>query len=449
MLGVLSLLPVVTGAPQGPRFSWDTLPVFFHSSNSSGPYTDEAIQMIASKFAMVTIEKFQGPCGYGPNASPACHQEDIILAELKKVKLANPNVSTIFYYNSVLDFPQYQLHARMLEDPNLTLHNAEGQIVNMSGGGHTCDVFDFGNPTTRQLFIETCANLTRTGYVDGCFVDRSVDGTPTDSGNDTVPSGRRYNLTNATTEAYFRGHIQVLKDLQAAVGDGPVVANHAYGPPHDLMVPGDVSFAMDEFFSAGEESIQTLMLAAQNGRGIQAHGKGSQDDLATFLIGAGYRAYYGMGGWSGNGDVTSHWMPAFDEPLGAPHGPASKSADGVYSRKFGVNVTVTFDTKTNKGTITNWGNFPSPPPTAPPSPPPPVHPTAQCPTVASNCAYQDDDVGTSPGPAWTDCCAQCAAKRGCVRWTWREENAPEFCHLHGSNSKHAVVAGAICGTVSS
>lgn len=31
--------------PKGPKFSWETLPVFFHSSNSSGPFNDEAVQV--------------------------------------------------------------------------------------------------------------------------------------------------------------------------------------------------------------------------------------------------------------------------------------------------------------------------------------------------------------------------------------------------------------------
>ena len=47
----------------------------------------------------------------------------------------------------------------------------------MTGGGHRCDVFDFSNPTTRELFIQECYNATQTGYVDGCFLDRAVDGT--------------------------------------------------------------------------------------------------------------------------------------------------------------------------------------------------------------------------------------------------------------------------------
>ena len=239
------------------------------------------------------------------------------MAELKKVKMVNPNVSTVFYYNSVLDFPQCtsalynnvvsccgccvcrfgvcfvcdvveyahisrgrphrvtnvcvvcamdtwlmpnvnqpihphptpftlhdvhvdQLHARMLEDPSLTLHDKNGKQVTMSGGGHQCDVFDFGNSKTRQLFIETCYNATLTGYVDGCFVDRAVDGTPTDSGNDTIPSASKYNLSNQTAQAYFDGHVKVLTDLQTAIGEGPVIANHAYGPPHDALKAGYV-----------------------------------------------------------------------------------------------------------------------------------------------------------------------------------------------------------------
>ena len=124
--------------------------------------------------SQVTIEKFQWPA----NAS----QEATIVNVLKGVKAINPNVSTIFYYNSVLDFPQYDLAKTMAAKPQLMLHNAEGGIVKMSGGGHTnMDVFDFGNAEMRALFIEECVNATQTGYVDGCFLDRAVDVTPTDN----------------------------------------------------------------------------------------------------------------------------------------------------------------------------------------------------------------------------------------------------------------------------
>ena len=49
-----------------PRFSWDTLPVSFHCSNSSAPigmYSPESLQILA-KFAIVTIDKYQGMDGF-------------------------------------------------------------------------------------------------------------------------------------------------------------------------------------------------------------------------------------------------------------------------------------------------------------------------------------------------------------------------------------------------
>lgn len=66
-----------------------------------------------------------------------------------------------------------------------------------------CDVFDFGNPRTRELFIEECVNATQTGYVDGSFIDRAMDGTPTSS-----------EMNATTAAAYFEGHLEVLKNLQ-------------------------------------------------------------------------------------------------------------------------------------------------------------------------------------------------------------------------------------------
>jgi len=100
VIALFVLLSVAAAArPKGPRFSWKTLPIFFHSSNSSGPVNEASLQLMA-RFPMVTVEKFQGPCGNSGHASPACNQEQQIVDALKGVKEINPNVSTIFYYNS-------------------------------------------------------------------------------------------------------------------------------------------------------------------------------------------------------------------------------------------------------------------------------------------------------------------------------------------------------------
>ena len=76
-----------------PQFSWDTLPVFFHSSNTSGPYSADAIHVIA-KYSMVTIEKWQGL--YVQNVD----DEDEMVLAMKAIKQANPKVATYFYMNS-------------------------------------------------------------------------------------------------------------------------------------------------------------------------------------------------------------------------------------------------------------------------------------------------------------------------------------------------------------
>lgn len=75
-----------------------------------------------------------------------------------------------------------------------------------------------------------------------------------------------------------------------------------------------------------------------------------QTKLAAFLVGAGEHAYYMCGGW-GSGSVD--WFPIYDLPLGQPLNNATLGKDGVYIRRFAKGTNVSFDTKTNTGTI-HW-----------------------------------------------------------------------------------------------
>ena len=81
------------------------------------------------------------------------------------------------------------------------------------------------------------------------------------------------------------------------------------------------------------------------------------DYIAAFLIGAGEYAYFGCGDWLSEGDDTRPltWHPEYDKPLGAPKGPAQYK-DGVWTRAFALGTRVSFDIKTNKGTI-DWAQF--------------------------------------------------------------------------------------------
>lgn len=111
---------------------------------------------------------------------------------------------------------------------------------------------------------------------------------------------------------------------------------------------------MIEGFGPNNASINQLLMSAANGRGCQAHAEhGSEDSLAAFLIGAGYRAYFGLGGWTGT-TVDDHLLPQFSQPLGRPFGDATYDpASSTWARQF-IHVNVTFNAITNKGKVDGW-----------------------------------------------------------------------------------------------
>ena len=49
----LGTLAVATAVPSWPRFSWDTVPVFYHSCNFTGNYTAEGIAIMAKVRALL------------------------------------------------------------------------------------------------------------------------------------------------------------------------------------------------------------------------------------------------------------------------------------------------------------------------------------------------------------------------------------------------------------
>jgi hypothetical protein len=342
------IVSAAVSPPAPPRFSWDTVPVFYHSCNYSGPYSDAALQVVA-KFPMVTIEKGQQVFDGAPFA------EDAIVGTLKRVKALNPNISTIFYYNSVLDWPFYRLHEKFIRHPDWAVPSGknDGKPCLMNGDStfpnHTnMLVFDFSKEEVRNFWASECINMTKTGYVDGCFSDRAV-GEPACHFN-----------SQEHKQAYQKGHVLVHQELQKAIGNGPLVANHAYSMPN-------VSAVHIESFKADEQSIKQLNDSAALGKLVQAHagyGEDGSDDhcndveqsLAAFLIGARDNCFYGCSRhWDVDSDpISGVWHAEYDKPLGEPLGFASKKGD-VWTRSFKSGTVVTFDTATNNGHIA-WAN---------------------------------------------------------------------------------------------
>eukprot|EP01047_Picozoa_sp_COSAG01_P040486 COSAG01_NODE_3412_length_6112_cov_2.531354_8_plen_448_part_00 len=434
---LLPAAPPSPSQPLPPAFSWETLPIFIHVGNNSGPFNDEAIGVMA-KFAMVTLDKWMGPCGQRPDATPACDEEGVMLAEARRIKRANPNVSVLLYWNSVLDFPQYTLHAGMLARPELMLRNRRtGNIVRLDGGGHTgMDVFDFANPAARTFFMSDCLNATRSGVVDGCYMDRATDVSPV------------VNLSAAQAREYEAGHITMLSDLQALLGEGPVVGNGAYGPPHDQAA---IAYAMIEEFSPlhdkGKGNLTDLFTSVKNGRGVQVHTMTAPTEnvIAAFLIGAGPHCYFGFGSWSTiYDDLSDRWSPLFDLPLGPPLSDAVlNEASATYHRQFAHGVNVSFNMKTGHGEVDGWA-FPPPPP---PPPLPPTPPAPPCCAAKAGCLYSGGNLASSRTPleSATACCGSCSATDACAFWSFSV--ASKMCRLHSVNAtEHRDAPGTISVT---
>ena len=330
---VIAVLVTTSGATL-PQFSWDTLPVFFHSSNSSGPYSADAIRVI-SKYSMVTIEKWQG------YDMKNVDDEDQMVLAMKAIKQANPKVATYFYMNSFKDRPEMTRMARELQQhQDWILHNDDGKPVKNSQG---FIVFDQSNPDVRQWWLKTCLDAVSAADGDGCYCDSSQH---TDS---AFP-----NVSATKMQEWSKGLLTLTQDVQEKLGNDKLLIGKVPDQPY-------VKAVQIEFFESNNDSINNLMEGVKNGKVMQAHVGLSKNNnckgditntLAAFLIGAGKYSYYGCGDWhaSGNDNTPWYWRPEFDHPLGEPVGLPSYT-DGMWKRKFASGTEVMFDTSTNKGTI--------------------------------------------------------------------------------------------------
>jgi hypothetical protein len=292
------------------RFDWSTVPVFFHADNFTGDWNNESLLQLA-KYPIVTIEKWMGSlaackadgwspcCGAGGGADEvgetAVCEEDRIISNFARLKAINKNVSTVLYLNSVLNFPQYRLAQQMQSHPEYWLRDASGKVIGMYGdaGPPNMTVFDFSQPAVREIFVGACVDAIKTGHVDGCFIDRAVDGFPT-------------NLDPAKQAAYDAGHLQVLHEMQRQISEisgGPLIANHAYN------LSGINSVQIENFgrdvqtgWQGWNTSMAQLKESVASGKLVEAHipcAKGTMDGctgditdtLAAFLVVAGHQSY--------------------------------------------------------------------------------------------------------------------------------------------------------------
>jgi len=347
---VLAVVTVAAARPIRPVYDVSRLPVFFHSSNSSGPFNAAAITEMA-KFPMVTVEKFQGTCWQRKDPT-GCNQTDIIVQQLARVKALKPSVATIVYFNSAIDFPQYRVHQKLLANPSWRLRTSDGTVVKIKGD-HIDGAwsFDYLNSAMAGALVEECARVVQMGLADGCFQDRAIDGLP-----------RLPNATHATL--WQVAHLKTLATMQDQVRPGFVIGNHGYDErgTDAVMVEScanndDGLKWLNESISAGK--IVQCHVSLRIGCGCAPGCKDRDSTLAMFLAlmpptGSASTAYFGCGPWLDDGsDLSANgWQEDYDFPLGEPLSAAAMSGDGILRRSFASGTQVEYNTVSHEGQVT-------------------------------------------------------------------------------------------------
>ena len=220
-----------------PQFSWDTLPVFFHSANSTGQNNDNAIKLII-KFQMATIDKWMGY-----NTKNVDDEDEMVIA----IKAVNPKISTYFYMNSHKDRPEITRMARELEQhPNYVLHDDNRVKVKNTPGFY---MFDVSKPEVRKWWLKICLNATKYANGDGCFCDSSQ----------RINTTFTPQLSSNKEKAWNEGLLNLTHEVQEALGDDNLligkVANQSY-----------IKAVQIESFRPSNNSIWSLLLGAQVGQ---------------------------------------------------------------------------------------------------------------------------------------------------------------------------------------
>lgn len=96
-----------------PFWSWDTIPLAYHGANTTGLFSEAAVDQLA-KYRMVTIEKWYTPCAQpGPGGSQgnaSCDVEASMFDTFRALRTLNPNITNILYLNSMMNFDFYHLN---------------------------------------------------------------------------------------------------------------------------------------------------------------------------------------------------------------------------------------------------------------------------------------------------------------------------------------------------
>lgn len=347
--------------------SLDTLPVGYFGGVNCKQRSQGNIEMLA-KMRVIIIEKWEGPCWYECYANltksppvpcrPSCGADNYQMETIKRAKTVNPKLAAVFYLNTLYDFGMLELHAKFLE--------AKADIVDINGkpvtfkndnGMPNVNVFDLGQETGRDLWINFVKNLKESGYVDGLFPDKSsilAEWNETGSFWQICEWGTGKNtwniscgiISNETAKKYNDAKPMVLETLyEIFAPNGFLFYSNLTAFLKLNKDQSPLNFANDvKAQLSNHQYCYVHMRDLQGGDCTSIESSCKTDEIVFFLLGMETGAILGCNGWDDQ----------FSKPLGDPLGPAVQKGKQL-ERHFKSGTYVTWDLSKKTGKIF-WAN---------------------------------------------------------------------------------------------
>eukprot|EP01048_Picozoa_sp_COSAG05_P019260 COSAG05_NODE_2969_length_2456_cov_1.963089_2_plen_359_part_00 len=149
---------------------------------------------------------------------PSCNVERDMLKTLSQVKALNQAVKGVVYLNTLMAFPFYALSGRFADANALLIDMYTGkpvELTNDEGMQHVW-VYDWGNPTGRQLFIDFVSDFLSKNEADGIFADKWGGGASRVNATTwKICNNRCGFINNSQAAAYNAGAILVREQISA------------------------------------------------------------------------------------------------------------------------------------------------------------------------------------------------------------------------------------------
>ncbi|NRD20683.1 T9SS type A sorting domain-containing protein [Winogradskyella eckloniae] len=352
--------------PTLPNFSWNKIPRWV-AVRSNNALSEEAVTSIAENYQLVMLEKanFQG----------FEYIEDGIENLASRIKTQNPNLTTLFYYNTRINYFGYEANEEYNSNVASWSTYLDGEIYLFK------DLYYWYNhdvEAMRNWWINTCVNMANLDVIDGVFVDKITN--PNENGD-------LYNTNGALANNY----VTMLSDLNDQLPSdklivGNTLRNEREGGNRALMEIMDGSYIERWDFPSTDQSradaiavsIQLMREALQKGKMINFQSSPSYSaieeepadpdellaytidnvkfPLAVFLLIVEENAYFsyktGVNAASNSSDLwDTSFIDEFSYFLGEPLSDPIKNGY-IYERSFeNLDLWVNIETKE---TVFNW-----------------------------------------------------------------------------------------------